>query len=89
MKIRNKITGQTFEVVKGTLYPSFFEEVTDNEIKVGGPKIEFEIEELEEEVAPEVVEEEPKEEKKEVKRPTKRKSTTKKGAKKNGNTKRN
>lgn len=79
MKIRNKNTGQIFEVVAGTLYPSFFEEVTDDEIKVGEPKIEFEIEEAKEEPI-----EEPKEEKK----PT-RKRTTKKGAKKNGNTKRN
>lgn len=44
MKIRNKKTGQVFEVVEGTLYPSFFEEVKDDEIKVGEPKIEFEIE---------------------------------------------
>lgn len=43
MKIRNKKTGQVFEVVEGTLYPSFFEEVKDDEIKVGEPKIEFEI----------------------------------------------
>lgn len=79
MKIRNKNTGQIFEVVAGTLYPSFFEEVTDDEIKVGEPKIEFEIEE---------VKEEPVEEPKEEKKPTRRR-TTKKGAKKNGNTKRN
>ena len=31
MKIRNKNTGQVFEVVAGTLYPSFFEEVKDEE----------------------------------------------------------
>lgn len=74
MKIRNKQTGQTFEVLAGTLYAkNIFEEVTDDEIKVGEPTVEFEIEE---------VKDEPKEEKKSAK-----KKTTKKGAKKNGNTK--
>ena len=74
MKIRNKQTGQTFEVLAGTLYAkNIFEEVTDDEIKVGEPKVEFEIEE---------VKDEPKEEKKPAK-----KKTTKKGAKKNDNTK--
>ena len=69
MKIRNKNTGQVFEVVAGTLYPSFFEEVKDEEIKVGEPKIEFEIEEP----------------KKEAPKKTRKKTTkkTKKGAKKN------
>lgn len=69
MKIRNKNTGQVFEVVAGTLYPSFFEEVKDEEIKIGEPKVEFEIEEPKEE-AP----------KKTRKKTTKK---TKKGAKKN------
>lgn len=74
MKIRNKQTGQTFEVLAGTLYAkNIFEEVTDDEIKVGEPTVEFEIEE---------VKDEPKEEKKSAK-----KKTTKKGAKNNGNTK--
>lgn len=74
MKIRNKQTGQIFEVLAGTLYAkNIFEEVTDDEIKVGEPKVEFEIEE---------VKDEPEEEKKPAK-----KKTTKKGAKKNGNTK--
>ena len=74
MKIRNKQTGQTFEVLAGTLYAkNIFEEVTDDEIKVGEHTVEFEIEE---------VKDEPKEEKKPAK-----KKTTKKGAKKNGNTK--
>lgn len=74
MKIRNKQTGQVFEVLAGTLYAkNIFEEVTDDEIKVGEPTVEFEIEE---------VKDEPKEEKKPAK-----KKTTKKGAKKNGNTK--
>lgn len=74
MKIRNKQTGQIFEVLAGTLYAkNIFEEITDDEIKVGEPKVEFEIEE---------VKDEPKEEKKPAK-----KKTTKKGAKKNGNTK--
>ena len=71
--VRNKNTGQVFEVVPGSLLPDFFEEVTDDEIKVGEPTVEFEIEE---------VKDEPKEEKKPAK-----KKTTKKGAKKNGNTK--
>ena len=74
MKIRNKLTGQTFEVLAGTLYAkNIFEEVTDDEIKVGEPKVEFEIEKV-------------KDEPKEVKKPAKKK-TTKKGAKKNDNTK--
>lgn len=46
MKIRNKQTKQVFEVLPGTLYAkNIFEEVTDDEIKVGEPKVEFEIEE--------------------------------------------
>lgn len=74
MKIRNKQTGQIFEVLAGTLYAkNIFEEVTDDEIKVGEPTVEFEIEEV-------------KDESKEEKKPAKKK-TTKKGAKKNGNTK--
>lgn len=76
MKIRNKTTGQVFEVLAGTLYAkNIFEEVTDDEIKVGEPKIEFEIEK-------------PKEKKPKT---TRKKTTkkTKKGAKKNDNTKRN
>lgn len=77
MKIRNKHTGQVFEVVAGTLYPSFFEEVTDDDIKIGEPKVEYEIEETPEEP----VEEKPK---KTTKKTTKK---SKKGGKKNGNTK--
>lgn len=76
MKIRNKITGQIFEVLPGTLYAkNIFEEITEDEIKVGEPKIEFEIEK-------------PKEEKPKA---TRKKTTkrTKKGAKKNDNAKRN
>lgn len=75
MKIRNKQTGQIFEVVAGTLYPSWFEEVKDEEIKVGEPKIEFEIEKPVEKPA----------KKKTAKKTAKK---TKKGAKKNGSTKR-
>lgn len=78
MKIRNKTTGQIFEVLAGTLYAkNIFEEVTDDEIKIGEPKVEFEIEQ-------------PKEEPKEVKPKKTRKKTTKKtkkGAKKNDDTK--
>ena len=44
MKIRNKETGQVFEVMEGSIYPSFFEEVKDEDIKVGEPTVEFEIE---------------------------------------------
>ena len=73
MKIRNKQTGQIFEVLPGTLYAkNIFEEVTDDDIKVGEPKIEFEIKEEKE---PEV-----------AKKPKTAKST-KKGAKRNGSTK--
>lgn len=75
MKIRNKLTGQIFEVMKGTLYPDFFEEVKDEEIKVGEPKVEFEIEE---------VKEEPKPAKKPAKKAAKK---TKKGVKKNATSK--
>lgn len=80
MKIRNKITKQVFEVLPGTLYAkNIFEEVKDDEIKVGEPKVEFEIEEIKEEApAP-----------KPAPKPKAKKSTkkTKKGAKKNGSTK--
>ena len=75
MKIRNKQTGQVFEVMAGTLYPDFFEEVKDEEIKVGEPKVEFEIEK-------------PKEELKPTKKPAKKAvKKTKKGAKKNATSK--
>lgn len=75
MKIRNKQTGQVFEVMAGTLYPDFFEEVKDEEIKVGEPKVEFEIEK-------------PKEEPKPAKKPAKKAvKKTKKGAKKNATSK--
>ena len=71
MKIRNKKTGQIHEVLAGTLYPkNIFEEVTDEEIKVGEPKVEYEMEEAKEA--------EPV--------PAKKAKKTKKGAKKNGNT---
>lgn len=75
MKIRNKQTGQIFEVVAGTLYPNFFEEVKDEEkdIKIGEPKVEYVIEQ---------VEEKPVEAK--TKKTTKK---AKKGVKKNGNSK--
>ena len=45
MKIRNKFTGQVHEVLENSLYAkSIFEEVKDEDIKVGEPKVEFEIE---------------------------------------------
>lgn len=48
MKIRNKTTGKVFEVLAGTLYAkNIFEEVTDDDIKVGEPTFEYEIEEPE------------------------------------------
>ena len=76
MRIRNRNTGQIFEVVAGTLYAkNIFEEVTDDEIKIGEPKVEFILEEAKEET----VVEKPKK--------TTKKKTTKKGAKKNGSTK--
>lgn len=81
MKIRNKETGEVHIVLEGTLYAkNIFEEVKDEEIKVGEPKIEYEIEEAKEE--PEKVEEKPVKAKKSTKK-------TKKGAKKNdtGNSK--
>lgn len=80
MKIRNKKTGQIFEVMAGTLYPDFFEEVIDD-IKVGEPKIEVEIEEIKEE--PKKAEEKPKKAKK-ARKSTKK---SKKGAKKNATSK--
>lgn len=71
MKIRNKQTGQIFEVLPGTLYAkNIFEEVKDDDIKVGEPKVEFEIEEEKEE---------------KPKKVTKKVTKKKKGAKKNGN----
>ena len=70
MKIRNKQTGKIFEVLPNTLYAkNIFEEVTDEDIKVGEPKVEFEIEEE-------------KPAKKTAKKTAKK---AKKGAKKNGN----
>lgn len=97
MKIRNKQTGQIFEVLPGTLYAkNIFEEVTDDEIKVGEPTVEFEIEETPDEsekpvekfihradVITEV------EDPYKVEEPKPKKKTTKKGAKKDGKTKRN
>ena len=76
MKIRNKTTGQIFEVLAGTLYAkNIFEEVTDDDIKVGEPKVEFEIESepMEAEIV-EVKEEKPK-------KTAKSKKSTKKGKK--------
>lgn len=70
--VRNKNTDQIFEVVPGSLLPDFFEEVKDDEIKVGEPKVEFEIEEVKEKPA---------------KKPAKKAKKTKKGAKKNATSK--
>ena len=85
MKIRNKQTGQVFEVMAGTLYPDFFEEVKDDEIKVGEPKVEFEIEKPKE--AP-VLTKKSKSVKTGKKVVSKKETTTKKkGAKKNATSK--
>lgn len=76
MEIRNKQTGRIHEVMEGTLYSKeIFEEVKDEDIIVGEPKVEYEIEETKEE--------EPvlKKTKKSVKTG---KKPVKKGAKKNG-----
>lgn len=78
MKIRNKKTGQIFEVIAGSLYAkNIFEEVTDDEIKVGEPKVEYEIETVNPE--PIEIEEEPKKSSKKAKKTTKKSS--KKGKK--------
>ena len=64
MKIRNKKTGKTFEVMEGTLYPTqFYEKVTDERIKIGEPKIEFEIEQTQAEAEAELKKKEKKVEK--------------------------
>lgn len=78
MKIRNKLTKQVFEVLPGTLYAkNIFEEVTDDDIKVGEPKVEFVIEEHKEK--PKRV----NKKKANVKKTVKKVNKTKKGAKKN------
>lgn len=77
--VRNKLTGQIFEVVPGTLLPDFFEEV-HKDIRVGEPKIEFEIEKAEPEAK---AEEKPEP----VKKPAKKTKKSKKGAKKNATSK--
>lgn len=79
-KVRNKLTGQVFEVIPGSLMPEFFEDVVED-IKVGEPKIEVEIEEIKDE--PKKAEEKPKKAKK-ARKSTKK---SKKGAKKNATSK--
>ena len=97
-KVRNKLTGQIFEVIPGSLLPEFFEEVTDDRIKVGEPKVEFEIEEMPEKVAESLEERAEKpatREEKETRVLTEKAKTvktgkkSKKGVKKDGSTKRN
>lgn len=81
MKIRNKLTGQVHEVLAGTLYAkNIFEEVTDEDIKVGEPTVEFEIEQNVNEDT-QKVDKKSEDVKKTVK---KAKKTKKKGVKKNG-----
>ena len=77
-KVRNTKTGQVFEVIPGSLLPDFFEEVKDDKIKVGEPKVEFEVEKPKEEKPAE---------KKPAKKTVKKTKKTKKGVKKDGNTK--
>lgn len=80
MKIRNKLTGQIHEVLEGTLYAkNIFEEVTDDYIKVGEPKVEFEIKEEKEEPAQSVG--------KTTKKTAQSVKKQRKGVKKNGNAK--
>lgn len=74
MKIRNKLTKQVFEVLPGTLYAkNIFEEVTDDDIKIGEPKVEF------------VIEEHKEKPKKAAKKKTVVKKTKKGGKKNEGN----
>lgn len=70
-RVRNTQTGQIFEVIPGSLLPDFFEEVRDEDIIVGEPKVDYEIEK-------------PKtaEKAKTVKKTVKKTGKTKKGAKK-------
>lgn len=88
MKIRNKQTGQIFEVLPGTLFAkNIFEEIKDDEIKVGAPKVEFEIEETIPEVEEAKSAEKPaKTAKKLPEKPAKKTRKSRKGAKKNGKT---
>lgn len=80
MKIRNKKTGQVFEVIAGSLYAkNIFEEVTDDEIKVGEPKVEYEVEIINPEPAEAEIVEKPKKLSKKAKKTTKKSS--KKGKK--------
>ena len=79
MKIRNKKTGRVFEVMDGTLYPDFFEEVKeqvkpneDDKIIIGEPKIEYVVEETQAEQEKKI---------KSNKKAKKAKKTTKKGKK--------
>lgn len=73
--VRNKLTNQIFEVVPGTLLPDFFEEV-HKDIRVGEPKVEYEVEAAE-----------PEEKPVEKKKTTKKSKNTRKGAKKNATSK--
>ena len=80
MKIRNKKTGKTYEVMEGTLFPTqFYEKVSDDEIKIGEPKVEFEIEQTQAEAEAELKEKEKKAEKPAKK--TRKKKINQKGKK--------
>lgn len=76
-KVRNTKTGQVFDVIPGSLLPDFFEEVRDDDIKVGDPKVEYEVEIVNPD--PIKIEEEPKKSSKKAKKTTKKSS--KKGKK--------
>lgn len=93
MKIRNKQTGRIHEVMEGTLYSKeIFEEVKDEDIIVGEPKVEYEIEEIKDDP---VMEEatasaeiaEKGAQSVSLKKKSISKKLAKKGAKKNGNAK--
>ena len=66
MKIRNKNTGQIFEVLEGTRYPDFFEEVKETK------KAEKPAPEVKEAETPEVKEEITEEAPKEAEKPVKK-----------------
>lgn len=80
-KVRNKQTGQVFDVIPGSLLPDFFEEVRDENIIVGEPQVGYEIVETQKEAEEKGKEEtEEKTESKSVKKTTKK--VTKKVTKK-------
>lgn len=87
MKIRNKETGQVFEVMKGSIYPSFFEEVKEA-LPKGVEDVEAQTRaDMDRIRVGETKVEFEIEEPKTSKKTTKKTAKAKKGAKKNGTTK--